>query len=363
MTKRNASKYIHLYTSYWSTFGGGEKYVLLLADALAKLPDVSVTLLSSEPRITKTQLEQFVGTRLENIEYRVIRNRNEIKSSTEGTDLFVCLSNFRTVTSSARRHIQLLQIPYGRISARTVLGRLARAQMKEAAKDLLRLQLLRFSRERADLVVTNSRFVQQTLQRNFRVASQVLHPPIQDFAKEGFSRKNVILSVGRFFRGLYNEKRYDVLTEAFRQVSRSELAGWEYHIVGNAGEDRTTRDCLHELQEANRGYPVYFHVNEPYESLVRLYNEAAIFWHAAGYGVDETRDPERVEHFGMTTAEAMSAGCIPVVINKGGQREIVAHGVDGFLWQTTDDLLEQTVRIARGVVPVQQLRQRCAQAL
>ncbi len=35
---------------------------------------------------------------------------------------------------------------------------------------------------------------------------------------------------------------------------------------------------------------------------------------------------------GMTTPEAMSAGCVPVVIRKGGQPEIVRHGLDGFLW-------------------------------
>jgi hypothetical protein len=55
-------------------------------------------------------------------------------------------------------------------------------------------------------------------------------------------------------------------------------------------------------------------------------------WHATGYGFDAEQYPAKQEHFGMTTVEAMSAGAVPVVLNTGGQREIVTHGDDGFLW-------------------------------
>jgi len=52
-----------------------------------------------------------------------------------------------------------------------------------------------------------------------------------------------------------------------------------------------------------------------------------------------------VEHFGISTAEAMAAGCVPVVINKGGQPEIVEHGVNGFVWETLDELRNYTTRL------------------
>jgi glycosyltransferase involved in cell wall biosynthesis len=35
------------------------------------------------------------------------------------------------------------------------------------------------------------------------------------------------------------------------------------------------------------------------------------------------------------------------VINKGGQREIVEHGVSGFLWNTLEELKLYTLQIAR----------------
>jgi glycosyltransferase involved in cell wall biosynthesis len=49
------------------------------------------------------------------------------------------------------------------------------------------------------------------------------------------------------------------------------------------------------------------------------------------------------EHFGLTTVEAMSAGCVPIVINKGGQKEIVEDGISGFVWNTPDQLIEKTI--------------------
>ena len=68
---------------------------------------------------------------------------------------------------------------------------------------------------------------------------------------------------------------------------------------------------------------------------------------AAGYGVDEAAYPQNLEHFGIVTVEAMSYGCVPVVINKGGQAEIVQHGVNGFLWNSLEELAEYTLLLAQ----------------
>jgi glycosyltransferase involved in cell wall biosynthesis len=43
--------------------------------------------------------------------------------------------------------------------------------------------------------------------------------------------------------------------------------------------------------------------------------------------------------------EAMAAGCVPVVINKGGQSEIVEHGISGFVWETLEELKNYTARL------------------
>jgi glycosyltransferase involved in cell wall biosynthesis len=145
---------------------------------------------------------------------------------------------------------------------------------------------------------------------------------------------------------LYNDKRYDVMLEAFRRLCGTGHAdGWEYWIAGSCGDDPPSREYLADLQEMARGVPVRFFVNAPYETLRSLYGRATIFWHAAGFGVDERREPHRTEHFGMSTVESMSASCVPVVVNNGGQREIVTHGVNGFLWNTVEELVSHTAAL------------------
>ena len=51
-----------------------------------------------------------------------------------------------------------------------------------------------------------------------------------------------------------------------------------------------------------------------------------------------------MEHFGIVVAEAMAAGCVPVVIKKGGVPEIVVHQKNGFLWKTEAELIKFTLQ-------------------
>ena len=83
------------------------------------------------------------------------------------------------------------------------------------------------------------------------------------------------------------------------------------------------------------------------EDINALLARASIFWHATGFGVDQNENPSRMEHFGISTVEAMAQGCVPVVIKRGGQPEIVRHGVDGFLWETLEELEHYTWLLAR----------------
>ena len=47
----------------------------------------------------------------------------------------------------------------------------------------------------------------------------------------------------------------------------------------------------------------------------------------------------------MTTVEAMTQGCVPVVINKAGQKESVKDGYDGFRWSTVEELNIKTEQL------------------
>ncbi len=43
----------------------------------------------------------------------------------------------------------------------------------------------------------------------------------------------------------------------------------------------------------------------------------------------------------------MASGCVPVVIGKGGQTEIVSHGENGYLWYSLEDLKKYTLLVIK----------------
>jgi glycosyltransferase involved in cell wall biosynthesis len=67
-----------------------------------------------------------------------------------------------------------------------------------------------------------------------------------------------------------------------------------------------------------------------------------IFWHFCGLG---RSNPAHVEHFGMSTVEAMQNGCLPIVFDGGGQREIVEHDISGFRFDNSRELLALTMKV------------------
>ena len=341
-------KSIVLYSPYWGTFGGGEKYLLGIAEVLSENPEHDVTIVSSDASISKMQLEKFSHIDLSRIRFKHAAGMRDVPVVVGDADCFIFQSNVRKIVTRARSYVQIIQIPYRKITPLSVASKVCRGQIREGGKDILRLRLMSFARRQASVVLVYSQFVQDILKRNYDIESSILHPPIQDFYETGYDKKNIILSVGRLFHGLYNNKRYDIMTEAFRKMCDSGLTGWEYHIVGTAAADYKSQEMIRNFKKVNQKYPIYFHLNESFDVMRRLYNESTMFWHGAGYGIDEKKNPENAEHFGMTTVEAMSAGSIPIVVNKGGQREIVTAGFNGFLWETIDELISHSFQIIHG---------------
>lgn len=336
-------KSILIYNASWHTFGGGEKYICTLADVLSRVGSYDVTLLVDRPSITKDAFRQYFNLTLEQVRVREATAR-DVPDLFSAADVGVVVTNFKPFGNRARKNVYVLQIPYGEISPSGMSSKLVTGNIKEAVKDIYRRSLLNDARH-ADLVIVYSEFVRTVLGVNHSINAQVLYPAIDDFAQSA-TKENAILSVGRFFGGLYNDKRYNFMIEAFKKLrERLPHTSWVYHIVGSCGSDAGPQQYLEELRASASGHPIYFHVNSSYDELRRFYNQAEIFWHAAGYGMDEERYPERTEHFGMSTVEAMSAGCVPVVVNKGGQKEIVSHDKSGYLWDTLDELLDHTASL------------------
>ncbi|MFN0090380.1 MAG: glycosyltransferase family 4 protein [Acidimicrobiales bacterium] len=209
--------------------------------------------------------------------------------------------------------------------------------------------------ETYDRVVSNSEYTRSWVRELWGRDTGVLNPPVTPQPRE--AKTNTILSVGRFFdrTGGHSKKQLE-LVGAFRRLVERGVTGWTYHLVGGcAPKDRAYLD---EVRGAAEGLPVELHVDAEGAELRRLYGQAAIYWHATGLGEDDRLHPERFEHFGITTAEAMSAGAVPVVIGRAGQLEMLRDGIEGFHFADLDQLVARTETLVRNPA----LRSRMADA-
>jgi glycosyltransferase involved in cell wall biosynthesis len=195
-------------------------------------------------------------------------------------------------------------------------------------------------------VLANSEYTRGYIKNWWKRDAQVLFPPIAtDKLTPASPRERLIISVGRFFSpGLGHAKRQLEMVTWFGEMHRAGLLdGWRMAVVGGCEDSQLP--YLQQVQEAAAGLPVTVQPNAPRAVVEKLLSTASIFWAATGYGEGDNR-PWTAEHFGMTTVEAMAGGCVPVVIDKAGQKEIITPGVNGFRWQSPEQLKELTSRVA-----------------
>lgn len=195
-------------------------------------------------------------------------------------------------------------------------------------------------------VICNSEFTARFQKDIFKNKVLVLYPPVDvDKFQSSEKKENIILSVGRF-DNILNAKKQDVLIDAFKiLVKENHISGWKLVLAGGSLVEPSKNSYFKYLQEKAKNLPIDFIVNPPFEELKKIYAKSKIYWHAAGFEVDESTNPENTEHFGITIVEAMSSGLVPVVVSKGGIPEIVNNGVNGFLWQTIDELVSKTQKL------------------
>lgn len=197
-----------------------------------------------------------------------------------------------------------------------------------------------------DQVVSISEYTAQWVQRLWGRSSEVLYPPVHTSDTPVASKKPQALSIGRFFaadRG-HSKKQLEMVTAFAAAQDRGELQGWTYHLVGGCSPE--DEGYVEQVRRVGAGHAVELHVNAPRQLVQKLLSTSSLFWHATGLGEHPEDRPWAMEHFGITTVEAMAAGCVPVVIALAGQREIVRDGVDGYLFNGLDQLVARSVELA-----------------
>ncbi len=207
-----------------------------------------------------------------------------------------------------------------------------------------------------DLILANSQYTAAWIRRYYRRDSMLNYPPVRTQLFVPAAKRPLILSVGRLEAGPMS-KGQEFLLHVFKVLhDEGLLAGWRLCLCGYGD---ASSHYLEQLRSGAANYPVDIELNARFERVAELYSQASLYWHAMGFGCDAQKHPESFEHFGLTTAEAMSAGCVPMTFAGGGQEEIVNDAQVGFVWRTLDELAAQ-VRTFTAMSPAQQHRMRCA---
>jgi len=318
-----------IFDPYLDTLGGGERYIFTFAEVLLTR-SYEVNIVWDDKSIVQEARNRF-GLDLKRVNIlpkRKLLEKNLLKRFIflRKYDLLFWISDGSIPVMLSRKNILHFQVPFHDIGGKSYFNRM--------------------KLKRINTIVCNSFFTKRFIDREYGINSQVLYPPVDVEQFKAGRKANIILAVGRF-EATMQAKRQDILIDVFREMINKGLRSWRLVLAGASLVKESENKLLQKLKKQAQGLPVDFRVNIPFKQLISLYSQAKIFWHAAGYGIDESKHPERVEHFGMTTVEAVAAGCWPLVYNAGGQREIFSDfkKKDLVFWLTKEELLKKTLNI------------------
>lgn len=313
---------IGIFNPYHDSFGGGEKYIFSIASYFLQTGH-SVQYFSDNAKEVKESCIRFnLNLSDLNIVPCVFEKGTLLQKikKTNTLDMLFFYSDGSLPLSFAKKTYIVFQFPVPWVVGTSIINRLKLLSVHG--------------------IFVNSEFTKKSIDRTFTVNSAVLYPPIVIKEYKSQKKENVILTVGRFTKGM-NVKKHDILIEAFKIFQKKVKKNWKLVIVGGMNKDDW--DLVTDLQRQTEGFSIQIKPNIERKELLELYSKSSFYWHAAGYGVNIQNHPEQTEHFGISIVEAMASGTIPFVYNEGGPAEIVNNEVNGIFWKKTEELVEKTL--------------------
>lgn len=364
MNKKKIRKVLIL-NPYIPTLGGGEKHMGYLCQFIEEYYNYKVDIdilvhnynevdINDEDYVTIEDVNRQFGLNLKKTKIRKMdlvmpknklesfKNKKMVEDITKEYDLFINFMFLSKHIGKAKVNMYQCMFPPHRY--------INEMNHSLADKVVSRYMDFRFFNS-YDSIVSNSKYTNHWLAQYWKPhrKEKVIYPPVFNEADivgryDESKKENIIISVGRFFVAAHSKKQLEMV-EFF--VSHQEVfKTYQYHLVGAVSNLPADMEYLDKIKKlAATVDNVFIHENCEYSKLMELYGKAKIFWHGTGYGIDENVEPEKMEHFGITTVEAMSFGAVPVVINKGGQKETVENGKNGFRWDNEKECVENTKKL------------------
>lgn len=318
---------VGIYDPYVDDCGGGEKYMMTIASLLSTKHSVDV--FWDNPQDVE-QIQRRFGLDLSKV--AVVPN------------IFSPQFSLPTRLAKTSKYDAIVFLSDGSIPL--VLSKKLFLHIQQPLPFVLKKNVWNsFKLSRVNGVFCNSFFTKSFVDRQIHRKTDVIFPPVEIRATH-VKKENIILHVGRFRVknvAIGDYKKQSVMVAAFKQMVDKGLKNWKFVLAVSVMEKDAEQ--FEEMKKSAKEYPIEFLVNQTNEQLWKVYSKAKIYWHASGYGENLQAHPEYAEHFGIATVEAMGAGAVPVVINAGGQKEIITEGVNGMLWNTLEELQEKTLTL------------------
>ncbi|HYB92519.1 MAG TPA: glycosyltransferase family 4 protein [archaeon] len=176
-------------------------------------------------------------------------------------------------------------------------------------------------------ILTNSEYSREIIRSTLGRDAKVVYPPV-DTAKyrsalnKYSKRENWVVIVSRYTW----ERNLHLIPVMAKEIKEA-----TFHIIGNTAltyASKVIEDIGKRSSELGVSDRVHIHVNIPFSEKLEILAKAKVY-------VNTLKE----EHFGMSIAEAMSAGLIPILPNEGGQREILPG--EEFLYDNLEDAVNK----------------------
>ncbi len=313
-TPRRSGLRIGVYNSYWRTLGGGEAHALDLTAALCRFGQVE---LIAEGDFDMAYMMEYFGHSNLNVRKRLISAFSP--DLTHDYDIFVNSTYLSRAPSFAAKSFYVVSFPF-----------------REASAQFLSSYYF----------LANSSFTLDWMKTYWGAntfSGTVLYPTIpKAYAAIGSDKmllKNKsILSVGRFVARGHTKNQLEIVEgfrafiERYPRIAR----GWTLKLIGTVNDP----EYLAQVLRASDGLDISITTDVDFNAVREAYFAARIYVHASGFGRDAQTEPELCEHFGIAVIQALSCGCIPVVFDSAGPKEIVEKVGVGCTWRTVDELVE-----------------------
>jgi len=333
---------VAIYDNALHFIGGAQKYGCTLAQSLQDIFDVT---LISHQKVTLSQLQNWYGLDLKKCNTKVVKipyfeERKEKIHAFDAGEVDLRKENpFHAISVESGEYDFfinncMLEMVYP-------LSNISEFVCHFPERERSRF----FHVDQYTHIIGNSKYTGEWIKKKWNLEpNKIFYPPVEmvDLSQSTHKEKT-ILSVSRF--ELSGKKQQLEMVKIFGRMLKKfpqKTKGWNMVIAGGSIDENLYLDRVHKASKSLPSGKVELRVDISLNELKELYRKASIFWHLTGL---EQIDPERAEHFGMTTVEAMQNRCVPVVYKGGGQKEIVQEHINGLFFETREELVNKTIEL------------------